>query len=299
MRLLSIFILCLGISIATAQEQPSKINVVTKRVSASFSYTKGTEVNLEGENAQIFVESWDKNSISIEIELISKHPDKAIAERDLNRMAYGTKRFKQKIYIRNYISEEESKSEADAVLQAKYYIKVPSECPVYLKNYFGTTNVKNLASNLRIFGEFSTIDIEDIKGFIDMRTRFGDITANRLDGDVTINSRRSDVFLYEVSGNYDIDSEYGKLEIMAANELINLNIKAKKTDVLLYNIDPMKHQYALQTQYGQLTVPSELNTSFIENTKQSRKINFVPTSEYYASISIQVAFGDLVIQKKR
>lgn len=299
MRLLSIFILCLGTFLASAQDQRTTVNVVTKRVNASFSYVKGAEVNLEGENAEVFVESWDKNSISIEIELISKHPDKAIAERDLKRMAYGTKRFKQRVFIRNYINEEEGTAAPEAVLQAKYFIKVPEQCPVYLKNYFGITNVKNLASNLRIYSEFSTIDIENIKGVIDMRTRFGDITANKLDGDVAINARRSDVFLYEVSGNYDIDSEYGKLEIMAANELINLNINANKTDVLLYNIDPMKHQYALQTQYGKMSVPDELQQSFIENTKQSRKINFVPRTEYYANISIQVAFGDLTILKKR
>ncbi len=298
MRTVFLFIFILSIGVLTAQEQRTPVNVVTKRVNASFSYTNGTEVNLEGENAQVFVESWDKNSISIEIELISKHPDKAIAERDLNRLAYGTKRFKQKIFIRNYISQEEGEAATEAVLQAKYYIKVPEQCPVYLKNYFGLTQVKNLANNLRIYSEFSTIAIEDIKGIVDMRTRFGDITANRLNGDVAINARRSDVFLYEVSGNYDIDSEYGKLEIMAANELINLNINANKTDVLLYNIDPMKHQYALQTQYGQMTVPEELQYSFTENTQQRRKVNFVPSTEYYANISIQVAFGDLVIKKK-
>lgn len=291
--------LCLGVVLVHAQEEITTVNIVTKRITKAFTYVDGFEVNLEGENAEVFVESWDQEKISIQIELISKHPDKAIADRDLERMAYATKRLNKKIYIRNYIQEAENAPATEAVLQARYYIQVPDECPVYLKNYFGTTNVKNLSENLRIYGEFSKIDIENIKGIVDMRTRFGDIIANKLDGDVAINARRSDIFLNEVSGNYDIDSEYGKLEIMAASDLINLDINANKTDVFLYNIDPQRHQYSLHARYGAVQVPEELQNSFVENTLQSRKINFVPQSEYYANISIQVAFGDLVIQKKR
>lgn len=274
------------------------IHVITKRISKTFPYAKGFEVNLEGNNAEVFVETWEEQKIGIEIELISKHPDEAIAMQDLERMKYLAERVKRKIYLRNYPSSDET-TPVQAVLAAKYVIKVPESCPVYLKNQFGETNVKDLANQLRIFSEFSPINLENVSGTVDMRSKFGDITGRKLNGNFEIFARRSNVNLHEIVGNYNVTAQYSLVNLYAGQGLIDLNIDATKTDVNLFNIDPQTHQHNLLVNNGNLFVPEEFQLSFLENTPQIRKVVFKPENEYYANITISVTFGDLKVEKKR
>ncbi len=294
-----IYILWFSLTISAAHGQQEKtIHVITKRITKTFPYAKGFEVNLEGNNAEVFVETWNENKIGVEIELIAKHPEESLAIRDLERMNYLAERVKQKVYLRNYPSSNED-SPVQAVLSAKYTIKVPEDCPVYLKNQFGETNVKDLANQLRIFSEFSPINLDNVQGTVNMRTKFGDITGRRLNGDFEIFTRRSNVDLKEIIGNYNIVAQYSLINLYAGEGLIDLNIDATKTDVNLFNIDPKTHQHNLLVNQGKLLVPEEFELSFSENTPQIRKVVFKPNNEYYANITISVSFGDLKVEKKK
>lgn len=290
----SIFLL--GMAGMQAQDQ-EEIQVVTKRITRTFPYSAGIEVNLEGQNADVFVESWDEDYISVEIELIAKHPEQATALADLERMNYTAAKVKRKIYLRNYVAEENKGG--NSILKAKYIINVPEECPVYLKNQFGSTNVKDLANRLKIYSEFSEIQLNNINATVDMRTRFGDIYGYRLAGNYTINARRANLDLREVIGNYDITANYSMINLFAGQGLIDLNIDAQKTDVNLFNIDPLTHQHQILVQHGNLRLPDIWQYRFEQNTPETKRVVFKPSSEYFANITISVSFGDLKIEGKQ
>lgn len=279
------------------QDKEEVLQVITKRITKSFPYSEGFEVNLEGENAEVLVESWDKQEISVQIELIAKHPEQEVAKSDLEQMEYLLERVKRKIYVRNYISGEEQ-VKTEAMMEARYIIKLPEECPIYIKNQFGETDVRNLASQLRIFNEFGTISLNNISGDINMRTRFGDVTGYQLAGNFDIYSRRSNLNLHDIVGNYNIESHYGTLNLWAGEGLIDLNINAQKADVNLFNIDPLTHQQKLVVQEGNVILPNGWKYNFEEDTPQIKKVTFKPTSEYYATFTINIAFGDLKIEQK-
>lgn len=291
------FLLLLSCSLLMGQEE-EVLQVITKRITKTFPYSEGFEVNLEGENAEVLVESWEQQEIYVQIELIAKHPEQAVAERDIEEMAYLLDRVKRKIYIRNYVKEKET-APTVAMMEARYTIKLPEECPVYIKNQFGETDIRNLASQLRIFNEFGPVNLLNVNGTIEMRTRFGDVFGDRLAGNFDIYSRRSDLNLRNVVGNYNIESHYGTLNLWAGEGLIDLNINAEKTNVNLFNIDPLTHQHDLVVQHGNVIVPNAWQFEFEEDTPQIKKLTFKPNSEYYATVTISVAFGDLKIERKK
>jgi len=168
---------------------------------------------------------------------------------------------------------------------------------VYTKNQFGAINVSDLARRLRVKSEFTQIGLENIRGEIDVNTAFGDLEGRRLDGQVSIQSRRSDITLRELRGQYDIQAQYGLLRIHADRDLIDLNIRADRSDVFLYNSDPRRFAYTIEAQNAKLDLPSELEFRFQENNLSLKKATFKPNQEYYANITITISFGDLVIEK--
>ena len=292
-------IICLFALPYILQAQHEKLHQVTKRLEKTFTYQAGYEVNIEGEKADVVIETWDKPEIGISLEMTARHPEKAVAEADVEKIRYLAKRVKNKIYIRNYISLKEGEKEPASNLHAQYTIKVPEECPVYLKNYFGVANVSNLSNRFRFFGEFTKIGMQNIRGNIDLRSRFGDINGNTLDGNVSIASRRSDISLENISGSYDIDSQYGLVAIYSIGELLKLDINAEQGDVFLFDPKIREYGYNLQAQNGRMHVPENLDMELLANSTDIKKMNFKPNEEFYPNITISVTFGDLHIQKEK
>lgn len=274
--------------------QTVEVHVVKKLIDKTFNYSEGYEVNIEGEKAEVFIETWDQKSIQIELELIAKHTDKAQAEQGLEAMKYMAQRVKNKIYVRNYIKEEEAN---DALLSARYLVKVPENCPVYLKNYFGQANVSNLSNRLRVTSEFSQIGLENIQGTIDVNTRFGDLKGNDINGNVNIQSRRSDILLTNISGAFDITAQYGVLKIYAGPNLADLNLNLEKSELFFYHIAPEKLAYDISSRESELLIPSNLKMEFQNAANSTRQAQFKPKEEFFAYITIIAAYSDLTIEK--
>lgn len=293
----SILIAFSAFFILNAGAQSTTLQVITKRIEKVFAYKDGYEVNIEGEKANVVIETWDKPEINVLIELTAKHSDKTIAEKDLEYMKFLAQRVKRNIYIRNYVSLPEGTTKPESTLSARYTIKLPEECPVYLKNYFGIARISNLSNRLRVNSQFTSIGLDNIQGFIDLRTRFGDLLGERLDGNVKIEARRSNITLRELKGRYDIKTQYGILEIFADHNLVDLNIEAEKSDVFLFNISPELFAYNIVAQHGNISMPNFMPFNFLENTVALKKANFKPKQEYFANITITISFGNLIVKE--
>lgn len=290
-------LIVMGLLLHLSLSAQVKVQVITKKIEKQFAYQEGYELNIEGEKAQVFIESWDKDQVAITLEITAKHPDKTVAEKDLDAMEYLAQRVKNKIYLRNYLSQKEDVPTPESSFEAVYYVKVPASCPVYLKNYFGIANISNLTNRFRFNGEFSKIDMENLSGNIDLRSRFGDIFGNHLDGIVNIWSRRSDITLNDISGSFDITAQYGTLRIFAEDRLLKLNIDAEKSDVYFFNPNPEFYGYTLTANNGNVMFPGELSYDETESKVDQRKIQFKPAREYFANITITVTIGDIHVEK--
>lgn len=290
------FYCLLLIAITTSLQAQKTVQVVTKIIEKDFNYQDGYEVNVEGQKAEIFVETWAENKIAVRLEIKAKHPQLEIAEADLETINFVAQRIKNKVYLRNY--RFGGQQQTASILSVTYYITLPEDCPVYVKNYFGTANISNLSNRLRIFGEYSQIDIDNVKGVLDISTRFGDVIGEKIDGNVTINARRSDVTLFEIAGNYQINAQYGILKLQPNSGLLGLDIRAEKSEVHLYGDNPNDFAYTLTATHGQITAPQNLRMLALEDTPEVKKIQIQPQSaELTPTITVSVTFGDVHLEK--
>ncbi len=283
------------IAIAFGSNGQVALQVVTKTIEKTIPYKNGHEVNIEGEKAEIKVETWDRNEVKVLTELIAKHPDRKVAEKDLDLMIYSSEQHGSDIYFRNYISKKGEKPESE--LKAIYTITLPADCPVYLKNNFGLTNVSNLSNSLRIHSEFSKILLENLSGDIDVNSRFGDIIGKNIDGNVGLTTRRSDITLYEIKGTWNINAQYGIMKFFTnpSPELLTMNVNAEKSDVYFFDPQPNYYGYSLTAHYGSISVPNDLKFNYLENSDQLKKAIF-SSQVGQSNISIKISFGDITIR---
>ncbi len=273
------------------------VQVITKTIEKSFTYRDGYEVNIEGDKAEVWIETWEKNEIHLVLEIIAKHPEKEVAEADLKKMKYFTQKVSKRIYLRNFVSTDDDVEKPASLLKVKYTIKLPERCPVYLKNNFGQANVSNLQNRLRVNSEFSQLALFNLKGIIDLKTRFGDVQGKMIEGDVDIVSRRSDILLENIKGRFSIQAEYGSIRLFSASELIELNIDAKQSDVYFNTPNLESFAYNLSAQHGNIFLPDNLKFKESENTIGLKKASYRPEEEYFANITIAITFGNLTLSK--
>lgn len=278
--------------------QNGTMQVVTKRIDKTFSYRDGYSLNIEGERAEVRVETWSKPEIKIQIIFTAKHSKKEQAEKDLEKMRYITNKEKNKIYLRNYLEVPEGSPEPQSQLVANYVITMPGECPLYIKNNYGLIDAKDLMSSLKLNTRFSRIGLENIIGDIDINTSFGDLFADNLDGNTKIVSRRSDITLKHMRGRYDINAQYGILNFFATEQLRDFNLKADKSNVFIHTLQPGAFSYNLSVQNGRADYPNELKFKLLDMKDTGiKKITFKPNKEYYPNVTISITFGDLFIGK--
>lgn len=278
--------------------QNGTMQVVTKRIDKTFSYRDGYSLNIEGERAEVRVETWSKPEIKIQIIFTAKHSKKEQAEKDLEKMRYITNKEKNKIYLRNYLEVPEGSPEPQSQLVANYVITMPGECPLYIKNNYGLIDAKDLMSSLKLNTRFSRIGLENIIGDIDINTSFGDLFADNLDGNTKIVSRRSDITLKHMRGRYDINAQYGILNFFATEQLRDFNLKADKSNVFIHTLQPGAFSYNLSVQNGRVDYPNELKFKLLDMKDTGiKKITFKPNKEYYPNVTISITFGDLFIGK--
>lgn len=289
-------LLTLG-SMTVHAQTANLVQVVTKRINKEFAYREGYEVNIDGDKAEVYIETWDQPLIRIQLDIVARHPDRNTAQRDLETMQYLAQRVKNKIYLRNYLSTAEGTPEVSSRLKVVYLIKVPADCPVYLKTNYGLADVENLSNRLRINSRFSQIGLQNIQGWMDINTFFGNLTGQKLDGNAAITSRRSDITLKDLNGRFDINAQYGVLNIFAASGLLDLNLKADHSQVFLHTPDLASFHYNISTQHSKLQLPSGMKFLINETAPGIKKVTFRPKSEFYPNISISVSFGELFLGK--
>lgn len=300
MRYAPIFFIALLSFLGTgvrAQTENALREVVTKTIEDTYKYTPGMELAVEGEKAEIFVETWDKQKIQVKVVMTARHPQLEWAEKDLENLEYISEVAGQKIFLRNRRKDVNYRAKSELTIH--YYITLPEECPVYLKSHFGGATISNLRNQLRINGEFSTINIDNVHGLLDIRTRFGDITGERIDGNVVINSRRSDINLFDVGGTFTINATYGELRLSPNLRMRDLQINADKSDVYLFEpIGGEGMAYELSLNNGEVKLPDGRRIIELERTKEVRRFAIRPDQERSGTITATVSFGDLYLAKQ-
>ncbi len=289
-------ILCYFFLVPLLAQNGGLRQVVTKTIEDTYAYRAGMELAVEGEKAEIFVETWDKNEISVKVEMTAKHKDLAQAKKDLANLHFQTEKAGLKIFLKNNRIHPKQLSESEIIIH--YHIFLPEECPVYLKTYFGTANISNLNNRLRINGEYSQINIDNVQGLLDIRTRFGDIFGEKIDGNVVINSRRSDIELLDVAGSFLINAQYGELRLSPNVRLANLQVNADKADVYIYDPYSGSFNYSLSASATDLQFPTELPARILEDTEHMSRIKIPGSSELAGQIRVSVAFGKLHLSRQ-
>lgn len=290
-------LICILCSFGMYLNAQNSFKVVSKRIDKSFPYQEAYSLNIDGEKAEVSIETWDKPLVLIQMEIIAKNQDREVASRDIEKMKYLIQRVKDNLYVRNYLSSEGENP--TSLIKVIYIIKVPASCPVYLKNNYGVASIKNLNNQVRINSRFSKIGLENIHGNMKIESVFGDLLGTDLWGDITLNARRSDMFFQKLYGNVNINAEYGLIKLLLDSRLKSLNLNAVNSEVFILGDNPFQMGMDIQVKNGELDFPLHPKYKVKEQKELGLRTLLIPAAkDQMIPITIRINLGDLLFIKK-
>ena len=291
-HILLVFILTSLVLVGNLRGQVT-VQVLTKNIVGQEPWEPGMKLEINGENAEIHCTSHDENTIQWEVQLIAKHPDKDVAEKDLKSLELVSGEVGKKLVLRNYIEVENHETRPESNLKAIYQIKIPEGCPLIINNYFGKIVLEEISGNLDINSEFAGINLRNISGRTKIESNFGDINIDATSGWIDIESKRSNISISNISGTINIDASLAEIKLDEFNEITSIMLESEKSEINITTEN--KFRWLLDIDNVEFSPPEWMESQILEKPDKTIKINFteMPTKPL---IQISLNIGTLEIK---
>ena len=134
------------------------------------------------------------------LKLISKSPDKDIAERELAFQRYILEKRKETIYMKNYLATPKSVEKLSSIQVSIYDITIPKGCKIEIINQYGDVQVADLFGILTMEVKYGKIKLENLNAAIKIQSYFGDLLARNIDGQMEVIANHTRISLDEIAG---------------------------------------------------------------------------------------------------
>lgn len=217
------------------------VAVVSRTVSGQQNWSDGMRLEVNGENAKIFIESHASNTVDWEVQLSARHADRDIATRNLKNLKWVSDVKSKRLIMRNSIELERGDSQPEAFLEAVYHIKVPANCDIVIDEYFGEISVDETSGKLNIQSEFAPVSLTKISGIISVESNFGDVTANELSGEISFLLTRADLSLTTISGKLAVKAEISEINIEDFQDIETAVVRAIKSGITIPSLKSFRY----------------------------------------------------------
>jgi hypothetical protein len=268
------------------------LQVATKTIEKTVRTSGIRTLHINAEKADIELIAWNKQEISVVLELSSKHPNKSTATADLNKSQYLADRSGKDYFLRNYVQLKEGEGKPVSNLKAKYTIHLPASFAIDLKNTFGTITMKGLGGNIRMQADFCSTSLSNVHGKGNIETTFGELSGMDVSGTFTFASDHTNIRLESIGGTFKMNTSYGNVEIFSSTNLSSLAIHSKKSVVSFITKNWQQYDYTIQSAYSSVKLPNGFKWK--KNTTDFKEAIF--SKNRLAQIQINAEFGDLTIK---
>lgn len=285
----------LGLVLAAAPARAqTKLQVVTRTVEQSFPCRPTGMVHIQAEKANVQVQGWDKPLVKVTLRLVAKHPDRAVAERELSVLRYQLDKRGNDVYLVNYLAVPATAPPVQGNLRAEYTIWMPRAAALQAKSTYGETSLTGLTGEQTLTQEFGRVQLRSLRGSLKIESTFADVTGTDLNLALECIASKAAIQLGQAAGRYFLQNSYGTVQVEAADNLAQLSIDVVRTAVRVLVPRLEQFGYDLTASQGSIDVPTAYANSRRNSSSQSsfqfrpnRKLPLVRVKTSYADISLQ------------
>lgn len=288
--------LIIGIIIQTSVLAQEKVQVVVKTVKKELTLKEEEKLLVEAKKSKIFIKGWDKPTVFIEIKLISKHPRKEVAAKEIEYIKYTIAQEKTNYVVKNFFHSSDNYSSVKSNLSAEFTIYIPDRLNIEVNNSYGSITINDVTGDARLTGKFCPMSVTNFKGNLSITTNYSDLELNKIDGELEIISNKSNSTIFQSQGSCSISSEYGETMLFLDNILNGINITGNKSTIHIFIKEFDQYSYMLSTTHADIQLPT---TSLLANVKkEGNAVRFEKFETGKPQVKVTTTFNSINIRYK-
>lgn len=245
-------------SLRLEKAEAQTMQVVTKVVEKEIPCPDGLtqRIRLNARKADVTIKGWNRPVVSIRLRLVAKHPDRAIADREVSYHQYVMQLNGAAIDLSNQFVIPQRAGKLQSQLKAIYEISVPNRAALTISNSFGDVALRELAGETTVKVEFGQLTLDDLSGKLLIDSDYADIEGHNINATLFCKAEKANIDLRNLGGNSRIQSRYGKLLLGPNPALDALRVEAARTEIVLMIHRVTDFQYDLLATQSEIRVPA-------------------------------------------
>lgn len=232
-RLLYVFVIIFFASSVMVHAQNEKRRSINK----SYKVSGSTMINLSNSFGKMHVETWDKNEVKVDIEIIVRASNDDRAQSLLDKIDIHIDDDNPSSSLSFVTSIGNNKSGRNSSFEINYDVSMPKTNTLDLKNSFGDTYLGDLSGDVDLKVQYGNLKAGELTGDCDVKLSFGsgfsEIDAIKK-GDLKVSYSKLGV---EEIGNLDVHSSFSTFETEKA---VSMDLIAKYGEVEIEEIDVLE-----------------------------------------------------------
>ncbi len=232
-----------------------------KQVNKTYQVNPSTSVSFTNSFGRLHINTWDKNELQVNIEVIARSSNQERAKEMLDRIRIEISDASpsSSISFRTVISE--MKSSGNNSFEINYTVSMPSNNPLYVKNSFGDAYIGDYKGQLTINESYGNLKAEDLEGESTIDLSFGGGTSSigsMKSGELKVGYSSIDVGLI---GKADVNAQFSNIDISKAVDMVltakygevglgEVNSLDATVNFASFDLDKLEKKLILDIEYG-------------------------------------------------
>jgi hypothetical protein len=287
---------------AGGDEEGTRRRVINK----SYNVTANDKLEIENQFGNVIVSTWDKDQITVDIEIVTKATTDEKAQEMMDRVDVkddqkgNTISFKTQIGdIHDWNGDRKSKDKKGfRSFNIDYVIHMPAANPLELMNSFGKITVPDMKGTVKLTSKFGGLTAGKLSNVDAIHVEFGEASIGEMtNGKLTLKfNKRSEVG--KLSGNVKINVEFSDhVALNVDDDISDLSISESYSNIRMVVSKALSADYDIHTSFGEFhndsgfSLPEKKGDS--DETPRFDKDYSGRSGDGKAKIKIRSSFGSV------
>ena len=235
----------LGAALITAATTAAPIEDTLAR---EFTVDPGGLLTLEADEGGIDVQSWDRNTVRVEIGRKVRTGSKAEAEERLRDWTFEMQQKGNSVFVS---VERRKENDRDSV-DLHFKVTVPKQYSLDLETGGGNVRVANLAGNVDVETAGGSVELGKITGSVEASTAGGPIELGSCTGPARLETAGGDIDVEESRGNLVAETSGGNIHVVSSKGAVTARTAGGNIE-----LDHARSGFDLETAAGNIRITLE------------------------------------------
>ncbi len=300
--LCSLALVAFAIAPALAQNEKDKKTkyefVKTKSVNKTYTVSGTDKLSIANSFGTVEVHTWNKNEIKVDVSIEVSSNKEAFAQKLIDGITVSNSQGGDGVSFKTSINGSNNSKNEKSSMSVDYSVYMPESNPLKLSNEFGATVIPDMKGTVELTSKFGSLNAGTLADVKRINVEFGSTSiASINNGDVHVSYSKAS--LGKVSGNVKLNFDFcGGVKVNLENNLTSLELNTSYSTINLRPSANLSAAYVVNTSFGSFKNRSGIKFDSDKDDEDGPKFDFRyegKSGNGSVPVKIKDSFGKIIL----